>query len=40
MVKRYIYDDNGILQRISVYKNGLYVGDAPVEKLITKNIKY
>ncbi len=29
--KAYIYDDNGILQRISVYKNGLYVGDAPVE---------
>jgi len=29
--KAYFYDENGILQRISVYKNGLYVGDAPVE---------
>jgi len=29
--KSYIYDENGILQRISVYKNGLYVGDAPIE---------
>lgn len=29
--KAYIYDDNGILQRISVYKNGGYVGDAPIE---------
>ena len=24
--KSYIYDDNGILQRISIYKNGFYVG--------------
>jgi antitoxin component YwqK of YwqJK toxin-antitoxin module len=29
--KSYIYDDNGILQRISIYKNGFYVGDAPIE---------
>lgn len=29
--KAYIYDVNGILQRISVYKNGNYVGDAPIE---------
>jgi antitoxin component YwqK of YwqJK toxin-antitoxin module len=29
--KAYIYDDNGILQRISVYRNGLYVGDTPIE---------
>ncbi len=29
--KAYIYDENGILQRISVYRNGLYVGDAPIE---------
>lgn len=29
--KSYMYDDNGILQRIAVYKNGVYVGDAQVE---------
>lgn len=29
--KAYIYDDNGILQRVSVYKGGSYVGDAPIE---------
>ena len=29
--KSYIYDSNGLLQRISVYKNGFYVGDAPME---------
>ncbi len=29
--KAYVYDDNGILTRITVYKNGIYVGDAPVE---------
>ncbi len=29
--KAYIYDDNGILQRVSVYKNGIYVGDTPIE---------
>lgn len=29
--KSYIYDENGILQRISIYKNGLYIGDAPIE---------
>jgi len=30
--KSYVYDEDGILQRISVYKNGHYVGDAPIEK--------
>lgn len=29
--KAYIYDENGILKRIAVYKNGEYVGDAPAE---------
>lgn len=29
--KAYIYDDNGILQRVAVYKAGLYVGDTQVE---------
>jgi antitoxin component YwqK of YwqJK toxin-antitoxin module len=29
--KAYIYDDNGILTRIAVYKNGVYVGDTQVE---------
>ncbi len=29
--KAYIYDDNGILIRVSVYKNGIYVGDTQVE---------
>ena len=29
--KSYIYDGDGILQRITVYKNGYYVGDAPIE---------
>ncbi len=29
--KAYIYDENGILQRIATYKNGAYVGDAPIE---------
>lgn len=29
--KAYIYDENGILQRIAKYKNGIYVGDAPIE---------
>ena len=29
--KAYQYDENGLLQRISVYKNGQYVGDAPIE---------
>lgn len=29
--KAYLYDENGILQRISVYKGGAYVGDAPIE---------
>jgi antitoxin component YwqK of YwqJK toxin-antitoxin module len=29
--KAYFYDDNGILQRIAVYRNGLYIGDTPVE---------
>ncbi len=29
--KAYIYDDNGILSRIAVYKNGVYVGDTQVD---------
>ncbi len=29
--KNYIYDENGILQRIEVYKNGSYSGDAQIE---------
>lgn len=29
--KAYIYDENGILNRIAVYKNGIYVGDTQVE---------
>lgn len=30
--KAYVYDENGILQRISVYKNGSYAGDTEIEK--------
>lgn len=29
--KDYIYDENGILVRIAKYKNGMYIGDAPIE---------
>lgn len=29
--KNYIYDENGILMRIEIYKNGGYVGDAQIE---------
>lgn len=29
--KNYIYDSNGILQRIEIYKDGAYVGDAQIE---------
>ena len=29
--KNYIYNENGILMRIEVYKNGAYVGDAQIE---------
>ena len=29
--KAFIYNDNGILTQIAVYKNGIYVGDAPIE---------
>lgn len=29
--KAYVYDENGILSRIAVYKNGVYVGDTQVE---------
>jgi antitoxin component YwqK of YwqJK toxin-antitoxin module len=29
--KAYMYDENGILQRVAVYKNGIYVGDTQVE---------
>jgi antitoxin component YwqK of YwqJK toxin-antitoxin module len=30
--KAYFYDDNGILTRVAVYKNGIYVGDTQAEK--------
>ena len=30
--KAYIYDENGILSRISIYKDGIYIGDAQVSK--------
>jgi antitoxin component YwqK of YwqJK toxin-antitoxin module len=30
--KAYFYDENGILQRIAVYRNGTYIGDAQPEK--------
>ncbi|MBK7311018.1 MAG: hypothetical protein IPI93_09550 [Sphingobacteriaceae bacterium] len=30
--KAYIYDDNGLLNRIAIYKDGIYVGDGEVEK--------
>ncbi|HEY1039837.1 MAG TPA: toxin-antitoxin system YwqK family antitoxin [Bacteroidia bacterium] len=30
--KNYIYDTNGILKRIEIYKNGAYVGDAQIEE--------
>jgi antitoxin component YwqK of YwqJK toxin-antitoxin module len=30
--KAYIYDENGILTRVAVYKNGMYVGDTQAEK--------
>ncbi len=29
--KAYIYDDNKVLSRIAVYKDGIYVEDAPIE---------
>lgn len=29
--KDYIYDENGILLRIAKYRNGIYIGDAPIE---------
>ena len=29
--KAYIYDENGILTRVSVYKGGIYVGDTQIE---------
>jgi antitoxin component YwqK of YwqJK toxin-antitoxin module len=29
--KAYIYDDNGILKRVSIYKNGVYAGDGVIE---------
>jgi antitoxin component YwqK of YwqJK toxin-antitoxin module len=30
--KAYFYNENGILTRVAVYKNGIYVGDTPAEK--------
>jgi antitoxin component YwqK of YwqJK toxin-antitoxin module len=29
--KAYFYDDNGIIQRIAMYRNGMYIGDTQVE---------
>lgn len=29
--KAYIYNDNGILTRVAIYKNGIYVGDGAIE---------
>lgn len=29
--KAFIYDDNGILKRIAIYKNGVYAGDGVIE---------
>jgi antitoxin component YwqK of YwqJK toxin-antitoxin module len=29
--KAYFYDENGILQRVAVYKNAIYIGDTQVE---------
>ncbi len=29
--KAYIYDENGILKRIAKYRDGIYIGDAPIE---------
>jgi antitoxin component YwqK of YwqJK toxin-antitoxin module len=29
--KAFFYDENGLLTRIAVYKDGFYVGDAPIE---------
>jgi antitoxin component YwqK of YwqJK toxin-antitoxin module len=30
--KNYMYDENGILKRIEIYKNGAYVGDAQIDE--------
>jgi antitoxin component YwqK of YwqJK toxin-antitoxin module len=30
--KAYTYNENGLLERVSLYKDGIYVGDAPFEK--------
>ena len=30
--KDYVYNTDGILERIAVYKDGKYVGDAPIEE--------
>jgi antitoxin component YwqK of YwqJK toxin-antitoxin module len=30
--KKYIYDENGILTRIEVYKNGMYIGNGVIEE--------
>lgn len=29
--KQYIYDENGILKRIQKFRDGIYIGDAPIE---------
>ena len=30
--KKYVYNQNGILQKIEIYKNGLYIGNGVIEK--------
>ena len=30
--KNYIYDENGILKRIEVYKDGQYAGDSQIDE--------
>jgi antitoxin component YwqK of YwqJK toxin-antitoxin module len=30
--KKYVYDQNGILQKIEIYKDGLYIGNGVIEK--------
>lgn len=30
--KAYIYNENGLLERIAIYKDGIYAGDGNIEK--------
>src|SRR5688572_28234704 len=29
--KKYIYDKNGLIEKIEIYKNGKYIGDAQID---------